>query len=169
MTASALFDLVSRDWIEALADRLAAAGAGFYAALSYDGAMAWTPALAERRGGDGGVQRGTSAATRASGRRWGPRRGAAVAEAFARRGYAVRRGAEPLAARAGEARRLQRELVDGDRGGGGRGGSGGGGARGVRRGARRAAPRAARSGTADVLAIPGAPSAQSKITSVPRP
>ncbi len=44
VTASALCDLVSRDWLEALADRLAARGPAFYAALSYDGAMAWTPA-----------------------------------------------------------------------------------------------------------------------------
>ena len=43
VTASALFDLVSGEWIEALADRVVAAGAGFHASLIYDGFMHWTP------------------------------------------------------------------------------------------------------------------------------
>lgn len=39
VTASALFDLVSRDWLERLAARLSAAGIGLYSALNYDGRM----------------------------------------------------------------------------------------------------------------------------------
>lgn len=44
VTASALFDLVSADWIDGFADRLAASGAALYAALSYDGRTEWAPA-----------------------------------------------------------------------------------------------------------------------------
>jgi SAM-dependent methyltransferase len=44
VTASALLDLMPRDWVARLAAQLAADGIGFYAALSYDGAMEWTPA-----------------------------------------------------------------------------------------------------------------------------
>lgn len=42
VTASALLDLVPLTWIEGLARRLQ--GVPFYAALSYDGQMSWTPA-----------------------------------------------------------------------------------------------------------------------------
>ena len=41
--ASALFDLVSAEWLERFAVRLAASGAPLYAALTYDGRMSWTP------------------------------------------------------------------------------------------------------------------------------
>lgn len=44
VTASALFDLCSERFCVALADRLASAGCGLYAALNYDGVMRWTPA-----------------------------------------------------------------------------------------------------------------------------
>lgn len=43
VSASALFDLVSAEWIDALADRLAEASIGIYAALSYDGILEWEP------------------------------------------------------------------------------------------------------------------------------
>lgn len=43
VTASALFDLVSQDWLERLAAVLARQGTALYAALSYDGRMAFTP------------------------------------------------------------------------------------------------------------------------------
>lgn len=43
VTASAFFDLASRDWIEDFADRLVASGAALYAALTYDGREDWTP------------------------------------------------------------------------------------------------------------------------------
>ncbi|WP_395516666.1 methyltransferase domain-containing protein [Pseudorhizobium flavum] len=43
VTASALFDLCSDGFCAALADRLAAAGCGLYAALNYDGVMRWSP------------------------------------------------------------------------------------------------------------------------------
>jgi SAM-dependent methyltransferase len=43
VTASALLDLCPEDWIDGLATRIAASGAGFYAALSYDGEMHFSP------------------------------------------------------------------------------------------------------------------------------
>ncbi|MBO0903049.1 methyltransferase domain-containing protein [Jiella sonneratiae] len=43
VTASALFDLASADFVEALAERVAAFGAGLYAALSYDGSTSFSP------------------------------------------------------------------------------------------------------------------------------
>ncbi|WP_424933549.1 class I SAM-dependent methyltransferase [Amaricoccus macauensis] len=43
VTASALLDLCSAEWISGLADRLAESGASFYAALTYDGSMRWQP------------------------------------------------------------------------------------------------------------------------------
>jgi SAM-dependent methyltransferase len=43
VTASALFDLVSAELIAALAAKVAAAGALFYAVLTYDGAQSWAP------------------------------------------------------------------------------------------------------------------------------
>lgn len=46
VTASALFDLVSRDFVDTLVARLRWQRAGLYAALSYDGTMTWTPAHA---------------------------------------------------------------------------------------------------------------------------
>ena len=47
VTASALLDLMPESWIEALAHRLEAERVPLYAALNYDGEMAWTPALSE--------------------------------------------------------------------------------------------------------------------------
>ncbi|MDR9395482.1 MAG: class I SAM-dependent methyltransferase, partial [Roseovarius sp.] len=43
VTASALLDLVSRDWVTRFAERLAEARIGLYAVLSYDGVMRWDP------------------------------------------------------------------------------------------------------------------------------
>ncbi|KNX40263.1 hypothetical protein ROTO_31990 [Roseovarius tolerans] len=43
VTASALFDLVSEDWVIRLSDRLAQHRIALYAALSYDGVMRWSP------------------------------------------------------------------------------------------------------------------------------
>jgi len=43
VTAAALFDLVSAEWIERLATAVVATGAAFYAALTYDGRETWAP------------------------------------------------------------------------------------------------------------------------------
>ena len=42
VTASALFDLCSQDFIERFAARIAQTGTGLYAALNYDGVMHWS-------------------------------------------------------------------------------------------------------------------------------
>lgn len=47
VTASALFDLVSAEWVERFVARVAGLRLPVYAALSYDGVMAWKPALPE--------------------------------------------------------------------------------------------------------------------------
>jgi SAM-dependent methyltransferase len=47
VTASALLDLASAAWLDALAARLARAGAAVYARLSYNGTMEWRPARAD--------------------------------------------------------------------------------------------------------------------------
>lgn len=44
VTASALLDLMSQDWVMRLAEWLPGLGVAFHASLSYDGSMAWTPA-----------------------------------------------------------------------------------------------------------------------------
>lgn len=44
VTASALFDLVAQEFLERLCERIAAQGAGLYAALNYDGTTLWQPA-----------------------------------------------------------------------------------------------------------------------------
>ncbi len=46
VTASALLDLVSADWLEQLAQRCRDARAAVFMALSYDGSIVWEPALA---------------------------------------------------------------------------------------------------------------------------
>ena len=47
VTASALLDLVSEHWLIQLYERCLAADATFYACLSYDGRMSWTPVDAD--------------------------------------------------------------------------------------------------------------------------
>jgi len=42
VTASALFDLCSQDFIERFAQKIAETGTGLYAALNYDGVMQWS-------------------------------------------------------------------------------------------------------------------------------
>ena len=49
VTASALLDLMSLEWVAALVARLDAEQIPFYAALNYDGAMQWDPAMARDR------------------------------------------------------------------------------------------------------------------------
>lgn len=43
VTASALFDLTSQEFLERLCERIAAQGTGLYAALNYDGTTQWQP------------------------------------------------------------------------------------------------------------------------------
>ncbi|MFN3764359.1 MAG: hypothetical protein ACK4R3_02190 [Aliihoeflea sp.] len=111
VTASALFDLASAEWIDALADRLAASRIGLYAALSYDGVLEWDPADAD----DAAVRAAFNAHQR-SDKGFGPSLGPSgayhLAEAMRERGYGVATAASPwrLGSDEGE---LQRALVTG--------------------------------------------------------
>lgn len=111
VTASALLDLCARDWVSRLADRLAARGLPFYAALNYDGVMQWTPADAA----DGAVtdafnrhQRGD----KGFGPALGPDAADAIAEVFQAAGFTVSRADSPWRLGPSEAD-LQRALLTG--------------------------------------------------------
>lgn len=111
VTASALLDLMPRDWCERLADLLVSRGIGFYAALNYDGKMHWEPALIE----DPLVAKSFNQHQRGdkgNGPALGPDAGQVVAEIFAERGYVVRTADSPWQLGPGDAE-LQRQLVAG--------------------------------------------------------
>lgn len=94
VTASALLDLMPRDWIEALARRLSDVGKPFYAALNYNGEMTWTPDLPDdvsvvaafnrHQRGDKGIGPAT-----------GPGSASAARAAFERHGYRVSTAQSP--------------------------------------------------------------------------
>ncbi len=94
ITAAALFDLVSRDWIERFAAAVAARRAVFYTALTYDGREEWRPphpsdrvvfaAFHAHQGRDKGF--GPAA---------GPRASAALAKAFRAQRYVVEEAESP--------------------------------------------------------------------------
>ncbi|MBQ0752279.1 MAG: class I SAM-dependent methyltransferase [Roseovarius sp.] len=111
VTASALFDLVSRGWVERLAARLAAEGTAMYAALSYDGVMCWSPQDAD----DAAVTARFNAHQRGDkgfGAALGPDAAAVAAEIFEGLGYEVHLA--PSAWRLGpEAAPMQRLLLAG--------------------------------------------------------
>ncbi len=111
VTASALLDLCSRDWVQRLAERLAAQTLPFYAALNYNGAMQWSP-----------VDPSDDAVTQAFNRHqrgdkgFGPALGAdsadAIAEVFSAAGFKVLQADSPWQLGPAEAD-LQRELLTG--------------------------------------------------------
>ncbi|MDH3270997.1 MAG: class I SAM-dependent methyltransferase, partial [Gemmatimonadota bacterium] len=88
VTASALLDLVSEDWVHSVVDRCVRQGAGVLFVLSYDGVVEWgepsadddlvLEAVNEHQRSDKGL--GTAL---------GPRAGGFAAEAFASAGYRV--------------------------------------------------------------------------------
>jgi SAM-dependent methyltransferase len=88
VTASALFDLASTEWLEWMAKALASRRLPLYTVLTYDGAMDWDPphpldeavreAFNAHQGGDKGF--GPAA---------GPQAGPCLAEAFGAAGYEV--------------------------------------------------------------------------------
>jgi hypothetical protein len=164
VTASALLDLVSREWIGGLATRLAAAGLGVYAALSYDGRLAWRPAFA----GDEAVRAAFNRHQRTDkglGPALGPDAAAALAEALQARGYAVRMARSDWRLGPGA---LQAALAQGVAAAAVEAGCADGAAWGQ---ARRAASGSGTCtvGHIDVLALPAGASAQSKTTSDSRP
>ena len=111
VTASALLDLVSANWVDRLVGEIAAANAGFYAALSFDGRMIWRPAFPS----DGAIAAAFARHQRGD-KGFGPALGAeAVAYAqvrFEASGYQVRVAPSPWKLGPREAD-LARELVHG--------------------------------------------------------
>jgi hypothetical protein len=111
VTASALFDLVSAEWVERFVVRVAGLRLPVYAALSYDGVMAWEPALPE----DAAV---TEAFNRHQGgdKGFGPALGPQAADLLAARlraaGYVVREADSPWRLGPDQAA-LQAELLGG--------------------------------------------------------
>jgi SAM-dependent methyltransferase len=94
VTASALFDLVSRDWAERLAGRLAGRRTALYAVLNYDGRMTFgEPHEEDRRVVDAfnRHQRGD----KGFGPALGPDAARALAEIFGRAGYSVSEAESP--------------------------------------------------------------------------
>jgi hypothetical protein len=111
VTASALFDLVSADWIDAFADLATTDGTAIYAALSYDGVMSWSQpddndervcrAFNRNQRGDKGF-----------GHALGPQGASYLADAMRRRGYDVWVAASPWILGSDQAE-LQRRLLGG--------------------------------------------------------
>lgn len=111
VTASALLDLMPRGWVARLAARLGALGLGFYAALSYDGAMAWAPELPEDAAVTAAFNR-HQLGDKGLGPALGPQSGAVAAGLFAAAGHATRLARSPWRLGPGEAA-LQGALLDG--------------------------------------------------------
>jgi SAM-dependent methyltransferase len=111
VTASALFDLCSAEFIQRFAAAVAARKAAFFTVLTYDGVQSWTPthaadeamraAFIAHQKTDKGF--GTSA---------GPDAPSALRAAFEANGYAVREGDSPWVLGDAEAA-LVRDLADG--------------------------------------------------------
>ncbi len=112
VTASALLDLVSQDWLDGLATLLAARGLPFYAALSYDGQMRWDPELPADAAVTDAFNRDQRSDKGFGGPALGPDAAARAATVFERAGFAVRTAPSPW--RLGpDARALQAEHVAG--------------------------------------------------------
>ncbi len=111
VTASALLDLCSRDWLVRLAARLKDQSVAFYAALNYDGVMTWsstddddaaiTAAFNSHQRGDKGF-----------GPALGPDCARIAAEVFAQAGFRVTEADSPWVLGPDQAE-LQRQLCDG--------------------------------------------------------
>lgn len=91
VTASALLDLVSEAWVRALADRLTVP---FYAALSYDGAMAWAPESPTDKDIEDFFNR-HQRSDKGLGRALGPDAGPKAAEIFETAGFEVHLAQSP--------------------------------------------------------------------------
>jgi hypothetical protein len=94
VTASALFDLCARPFIEALADRLAERRLGLYAALNYDGIIIWSP----HHGSDGAVVElfnRHQQSDKGMGQALGPEAGRVLSDTFAALDYDVIRAESP--------------------------------------------------------------------------
>jgi len=111
VTASALLDLVSAEWIDALAQRCQSSRAASLFALTYDGRIACTPA-----DGDDEMVRDLVNRHQRTDKGFGPALGPdaadAAQQAFASRGFAVERDRSDWTLGGGDSE-LQRQLIDG--------------------------------------------------------
>lgn len=111
VSASALLDLMSHDWVTALAKRLHRANLPFYAALNYDGVMNWSP----EQPADGIVVEhfNTHQQTeKGTGRALGPTSGETAAHIFEELGFDVFVARSPWTIGPVQAA-LQRQLLNG--------------------------------------------------------
>jgi SAM-dependent methyltransferase len=111
LTASALIDLVSEDWLSALVERCAQAGSAILIALTYDGRVAFEPKLAF----DAQVIKAVNAHQRRDkgfGSALGPHAHARLAVLAAARGYWIERRPSDWVLRRSE-RALQTALIQG--------------------------------------------------------
>ncbi len=111
VTASALLDLMPREWVTALARRLQAAGIPFYGALNYNGVMRWSP----EHTADAGVTEAFNAhqlTDKGIGPALGPTSADVTADIFAKHGFDVHLGDSPWQLN-GSAAQLHDELLVG--------------------------------------------------------
>ncbi len=111
VTASALLDLCSHDWVTRLALSLKDRNIAFYAALNYDGIMTWTPADEDDAVVTAAFNR-HQRGDKGFGPALGPDCASAAADIFSKAGFSVTEAPSPW--RLGPAQaELQRQLCDG--------------------------------------------------------
>jgi hypothetical protein len=152
VTASALFDLVSADWVAGLAGIAAARGLPVYAALSYDGRMAWDPADADDAAVTAAFNR-HQRGDKGFGPALGPDAATAAAQAFRAQGFDVHLAQSDWRLGPGDAA-LQAELLAGIAAAAQEAGTAS--ARWLDRRAARVGQGLATIGHIDLLALPGA-------------
>lgn len=111
VTASALLDLMPLDWLRRLAQRLKAEALPFYAALTYNGVMHWSPALQD----DQEVTEAFNAhqeTDKGLGPAMGPRAARLASQVFMQHGFRVSLADSPWSLKEDQAQ-LHRKLVDG--------------------------------------------------------
>lgn len=111
VTASALLDLCSRDWLVSLATRLKEQSVAFYAALNYDGVMHWSVPDADDAEITAAFNR-HQRTDKGFGPALGPDCAQIAAAVFAQAGFTVTEADSPWVLGRGEAG-LQRQLCDG--------------------------------------------------------
>jgi phospholipid N-methyltransferase len=112
VTASALLDLVSADWLEALAGRCRAAGAAALFALTYDGRFECRPAEPEDQDIRVLMNRHQQRSDKGFGAAAGPDAAVCAEQAFAAAGYDVQRERSDWILDP-DARDLQHQLIEG--------------------------------------------------------
>lgn len=111
VTTSAFIDLVSAHWVDAFAEHIAASSTGFYAALTYDGTMSWTPVDEVDAAVTAAFNRHQQT-DKGFGSALGPRGASVLAEVLQARGYLVEIAASPWRLDAADAD-LQSDLLKG--------------------------------------------------------